>query len=54
MVRRSDCLDQAVPIRGDLKEQSGKRRSDGSACFDRAVLAQGGRGLFDVLELPAM
>ena len=34
------CLDKAVPTRGDLKERSGKQRSDGLSCLDKAVLAQ--------------
>ena len=44
-VRWVPCLDKAGPIRGNLKERSEKRRSDGPACLDKAVLAQGGGGV---------
>ena len=41
----SPCLDKLGPIRGNLKERSEKRQSDGPACLDKAVLAQGGGGV---------
>ena len=46
----SACWDQAVPMRGNLKEPSGKQRSDGLSCLDQAVVVQGaggGRGYTD-------
>ena len=39
-LRRNPCLDKAVPIRGNQKGRSEKRRSDGFLCLDKAVLAQ--------------
>ena len=43
-------LDKAVPTRGNLKEPSGKRRSDGHPCLHKAVLAQWGGGARDLLR----
>ena len=43
-VEKTTVVDEALPTRGNAKEQPGKQRSDRPSWLDKAVLAQGKGG----------